>query len=1107
VTIGTTHGENTMDTTTTPPPVSHHANDGPAPDLPVSPPERPWEPDVGPIRTPDQKLRVFVSSTLGELAPERAAVSTAIRTLRLSPVMFELGARPHPPRDLYRSYLSQSQVFVGIYWQSYGWVAPDSTVSGIEDEYLLSGDRPKLIYVKEPATNRDRRLDGLLDRIRSDGRVSYTSFTSPGDLAELILDDLALLQTERFVASDADALPDGDVTFLFGDIEESTRLLEQHGEGYRPLLDHYRSVVRGSVAAHRGHLVDFEGDGAFAVFSEAGEAATAAVEIQRQLTAADQERGVPIRARIGIHSGHATPTAEGYIGLDVHRANRIATAGHGGQIVVSSTTRALVEDIAHHRSWRLHDLGNYALKGLSRTERLTQLDAPGLVAHFPPPRARNAARIRLPAQLTSLVDRTREVDEISTLLSGPGVRLVTLTGTGGIGKTRLALAVAERVASDYPDGVFFVNLAAATDPTQVLPTIAETLGLPIEGTAVDTLVEQLALDTTLLILDNLEQVAGAAPDVVDLLGRCPGLDVLVTSRVVLRIGGEHEYPVGPLEVPAPWVADPALIAETPAVALFVERARAVRPGFQLTDGNRTAVVDIVRLVDGLPLAVELAAARLRLFPPVTLADRLRRSLDALGGGITDLPERQQTLRATVDWSHDLLDDTERTVLRRIAVFAGTWTLVGAAAVVGEVTDDLAGVVEALIDHSLVLPAPGVDGGDGEPRFRLLATIREYAQERMVEAGEADSMRGRHIDHILAVVGRQANRLNGVEQVEGLRVLDAEWTDIQAVAERLVAERRWATLVRLLHGLWIFMWLRGHVTEATRWLDSTETGSLSQGAHGRWLWLRACAAFERGDYTVARTLLDESLDRVPESDVEVRAWAGYLRAALLPVFDQDVESLHSEFELARQRMRTGGDQWGEGWALSSLGMRATSSGDIEAAERYYLEGLALAESLRSESMLGQFHTQLAFAHLVSGRLDEAHHRLALAVDVYRRFHFREGLAYALEALAMLRLRQDLASEAMIALGAAEGIRSRLGINPWPSVQWVSDMLTATANGLADPELQAARLAGAQMDPVEAAIVALRNDKSAASDVIDVAAPYSDHERRSEQPGIAAEPPNA
>ena len=456
------------------------------------------------IRTPDQRLRVFVSSTLQELAAERQAVRDAVTRLRLVPVMFELGARPHPPRQVYRSYLAQSQVFVGVYWQSYGWVAPGEQVSGLEDEYLLSAGLPRLIYVKSPAPERESRLAEMLTRIRDDGDVSYQHFSAAAELQRLVENDLAVLLSERF---------------------------------------------------------------------------------------------------------------------------EMAPSGDGAA-------------------------GGASLAGA------------------------------LPVPATPLVGRDDDAAAVGDLVRAEGVRLVTLTGPGGVGKSRLAVEVAQRLGPGFQDGVRFVELGSVRAAELVTAAIAAALGLNTSGGALITdLKSYLRARRLVLVLDNFEQVMGAAPLVAELLGAAPGVVALVTSRMVLRLSGEHEFPVPTLPVPPIGAGgDAAEVQRCASVRLFVQRAQAASAGFELTSGNAGAVAEICRRLDGLPLAIELAAARVRLLPPQALLARLDDRMGLLTGGARDLPERQQTLRSTLDWSFDLLSGGEQALFARLGVFAGTFDLPAAEAV-------------------------------------------------------------------------------------------------------------------------------------------------------------------------------------------------------------------------------------------------------------------------------------------------------------------------------------------------------------------------------------------------------------------------------------------
>jgi predicted ATPase/class 3 adenylate cyclase len=1030
---------------------------------------------------PDGRLRVFVSSTIGELAAEREAAKTAIRTLRLAPVMFDLGARPHPPRDLYRSYLAESDIFVGIYWQSYGWTAPDMEISGIEDEFRLAGDRPRLIYVKEPAGQRDPALQILLDQIRPDGGVAYRQFESAGELAELLLDDLARLMTQHFDASPRRVeLPGGTLTFLFSDIEDSTRLVQDLGERYPAVLGAYRSMIRATVNAHNGQVVDTEGDGTFSVFTEPANAARAAVEIQRTLglepfTGGEDDghsdHAPGIRARVGLHTGRATVTPEGYVGLDVHRAARIGASGHGGQIIVSSTASSLLADVIAGQEWHLRDLGAFALKGLSRSEHLFQLQAPGLAEEFPPPRARQASEVHLPAQLTSLVGRGPEIAQVGALLSRPEVRLVTLSGSGGIGKTRLAVAVAAQVAADYPDGVLFVGLAGVRDPDQVMTAIAEAIGTTINRSSFEAVADHFATKRALLILDNFEQVVAGAPALTRLLTRCPGINMLVTSRVALRVIGEHEYLVPPLPVPSADTYGLEAVQSSAAVNLFVERARSVRPDFSVNVSNADDVAGIVRRLDGLPLAIELAAARLRMLTPATLLTQLARSFDALGHGPQDLPARQRTLRATIDWSHDLLTVDERQIFRRLSVLAQSWSLEAAVALADLDIGPTMSLLESLVEKSLLRIE---SDSDGEPRFRMLATVREYGQERLRDAGEYEALQNRHATHYRDLAEELVPGLNGAGHGAAMRRLDLEWENLRLAVLHFAESGDIPNMVRLIYSLWIYVWVRGHVAEVGEWMRKAgpPDPGLPAVSLGRLMWLTGGTFFERGDHSEALAAFERSIDVLSTTDdLEGLAWATYLRAATLPAFDASAAELRDMYIDSLERFRAIGTEWGETWAHTSLGLLAASSGDIAEAANHYRNCLEIAERLENRSMLAMAHTQLGFTHLAAGEIDQARVSLGLAVEIHRTIAYREGLVYTLEALAGLAMQEADASRAMIALGAAEATRDRLSLRPWPAAKWYFDFLVMTADAVADPEFVAARLTGRQMDPMTAATVVL------------------------------------
>jgi len=454
-------------------------------------------------------------------------------------------------------------------------------------------------------------------------------------------------------------LPTGTVTFLFSDIEGSTRLLQSLGDRWPPILERHRALLRAAFVEHGGEEVGTEGDSFFVVFPTAPGAVSAAAAAQRALSAEGWSDGVDVRVRIGLHTGEASLAAKTYVGLHVHRASRIAGVGHGGQVLLSTATHALVEQSLPD-AVELRDLGEHRLRDLEHPEHLWQLVIAGIQNEFPPIASLDAIPNNLPNRLTTFLGREHEIGEVSELLARS--RLLTLTGPGGTGKTRLSLEIAGRSLAHYSDGVFFVELAWITEPGLVLATVAQALGLPDRGgrSAVNRLIDHIGVRRMLLVLDNFEQVSAAAPSVTELLSACPNITVLVSSRSILHVSGEQEYPVPPLGLPVPAHLPPLTqLSEFEAVALFIERARSVKPDFAVTNENAPAVAEICVRLDGLPLAIELAAARIRILTPQAMLIRLEHRLGLLAGGSRDLPERQRTLRGAIAWSYDMLDETDR----------------------------------------------------------------------------------------------------------------------------------------------------------------------------------------------------------------------------------------------------------------------------------------------------------------------------------------------------------------------------------------------------------------------------------------------------------------
>ena len=812
------------------------------------------------IRTPDQRLRVFVSSTLGELANERDAVREAIESLRLTPVMFELGARPHPPRALYRAYLEQSDVFIGVYWEQYGWVAPSESVSGLEDEYNLAGDRPKLVYIKAPAPKREPRLATLIARIEADDEASYRPFASPGDLRGLVADDLAVLLTERFAAS----------------------------------------ATQPHEAAHR------------------------------------------------------------------------------------------------------------ELAG------------------------------RLPRPLTRLIGREGDVASVVELLGNPETRMLTILGTGGVGKTRLALEVAERVKDTYREGVTYVELGAIREPSLVFPAIAEALGVEGEaGAPVGLrLREVLASAHMLVVLDNVEQVADAAGELADLLASAPGVQLLVTSRRVLNLGGEHVYWLEPLPVAT------AEGGTGPAVDLFIDRALSSRPDFRPTDDDLAAIGEIARRLDGLPLAIELASAWLGVLSPRAVLDRMGdHRLDFLDRGTRDLPERQQTLRDTLAWSHSLLTADGQILFARLAIFVGSASLDAIEHVTNPdgrlVTLDL---LASLVDSSLLRPA----GEAAEPRFGMLETIREFAAEMLEQSGEADEFRARHETYYLELAERGDIALGTSAQIQWLERLTRETDNFRAVLRRAVDRDDAAAGVRMGRALTVYWPIRGTFSEGRGWMR-TVAALPSAGPRERAMaWtIGAIQAFWQGDFDMLETGLDDALREAKEPDDQrTIAFAQLLRSVVVGMSGDDkvgraapsdataypegegesfhvgmslgvrsyLASLDGRLDEARDYARAANDlsvRIGDSFLRASssalLARAALEVHDSTGARRHAIASVLAAQRLHNMSIAGWALELWAVAELDDGRVERAARLFALAE---RGFRLTSSGPWGVQVEIHRRLESDL-----------------------------------------------------------------------------------------------------
>jgi predicted ATPase/class 3 adenylate cyclase len=847
-------------------------------------------------------------------------------------------------------------------------------------------------------------------------------------------------------------LPTGTVTFLFSDIEGSTKLVERLGtSAWAQVLEAHRQIIRNSLAEAGGHEIKTEGDSFFIVFRSAEAAVGSAVGITRDLANQPWPPEADVRVRIGMHTGEGalSPTSD-YVGLDVHRAARIAAAAHGGQILMSVTTAALVDHTLPTGA-SVRDRGEHRLKDLSRPERIVELVVDGLQSAFPPLRTLEATPNNLPTQLTTFLGREREIGQILELLGTS--RLLTLTGPGGTGKTRLSLEVAARSTDRFPDGVFFVPLSAIDLPDLVAPTIAHAVGLPDRGgrAPIDRLLEHLGTRRILIVLDNFEQVLDAAPLVNSLLGGAPNLKVIVSSRAALHLYGEHEFPVPPLGMPDPGrLPDLAALSDYEAVNLFVERAMAVRPDFRLAAENAAAIVEICYRLDGLPLALELAAARVRLLSPQAMLARLQQVLDMPGSAqVRDLPARQQTLRGAIAWSHDLLDDQDRTLFACLSVFVGGADLDTIEAVCS--TDDGFDVLDhlaSLVDKSLLRQQ---EDRDGVPRFTMLETIREFARERLEEAGRTAQLRARHADLFCSLVDRARPLVMGPDKRRWLDRLEIEHGNIRAAFAWSIEQGDVARALRLSAGLWRFWQMRGYLAEGAErvaqalllpaWENQPELrADALDAAGGLQYWQARHAEAERW-YREALALRRSMGDMAGEAEqlynISVVVAFGHPRGS--PEAKESIEL--SEQALAL--FRTVGDRDGAGRALWGLASNEFSIERLQPARKHALEAMAIFEELQDGFMLAWSKYTLAGIQLtLHESLDEIIVRLEEALALFVEAADVSGYVLVLDAIAFVaQLQGDMERAArifggVIALEASSGTglnafnRTLMGFDPTP-----------------------------------------------------------------------------
>ena len=740
-------------------------------------------------------------------------------------------------------------------------------------------------------------------------------------------------------------LPSGTVAFLFTDIEGSTKRWQQDPRAMAAAVARHDELLRDIVARHGGAVFKTVGDAFCTAFPTVVPAVSAALESQHALYAEGWGEIGPIRVRMAVHAGDAEERDNDYFGPAVNRVARLLSAGHGGQILLSATATELVRERLPDDTL-LRDLGEHRLKDLARPEHIYHLVIPVLQTDFPAIATQEQHPTNLPPQLTSVIGREREAAEIRERLGQPAIRLVTLTGPGGVGKTRLALQLGNDALEDYSDGVWFVGLDQATDEPAVVSEMASAFGVrEVAGhPLLESLTEYLRDKQLLVILDNFEQVADAAPLVSRMLRAAPGVQALITSRTRLGLQGEHELVVPPLEVPPPGkrhAVDELL--QCSAVSLFVERARATRNGFELTDTNASAVTEICRGLDSLPLAIELAAARVKLLTPEALLSRMEQRLGLLTGGRGDRPARHQTLRATISWSFDLLNPDEQLLFARLAVFAGGFTLEAAETVCDPDGDlDILTVLEALVDHSLIRQG---EDATGEPRFSMLTTVREFAIEKL-EALADDPTRERHLAWCRSLMAEAGPALIGRDQQASLDRIERDHDNLRAALIWALADGRHEEMLRLAGEMYRFWEMHGYLSEGRRWLaealsapSTVPAAVVARALHGLGnLMVHQGDQAEAIDVHVRALALQREHGDAPGT---AEALAGLAGATLRQGDLDEAVRLYTE---SRELYETAGDRWGAAGAINGLAAVAHEQLDYARAQTLYEQGLAAFQAL-------------------------------------------------------------------------------------------------------------------------------------------------------------------
>ena len=849
------------------------------------------------------------------------------------------------------------------------------------------------------------------------------------------------------------------VTFLFTDIEGSTKLWEAHADEMQVALARHDALMREAIVGANGLVFKTVGDAFCAVFALASDAVAAALKVQMALEAEPWPEATRIKVRLALHTGAAASREGDYFGATLNRVARLLATGHGGQTLVSQATYDLVGDTLP-AAVSLRDLGAHQLKDLARPEQVYQLQHPRLHGDFPPIKSLSTHPNNLPQQLTSFIGREKELVEIRSLLGK--TRLLTLTGSGGSGKTRLSLQLGADSLEQFPDGAWLVELAPLADPGLAPQTVASELGVKEEPgkPILQTLTEHLKTRRLLLLLDNCEHMVAACAKVADTLMRqCPGVKILATSREALGIAGEQTYAVPALTLPNRKQAHtPASLSQYESVQLFSARALLVRADFRITNQNASAVASLCFQLDGIPLAIELAAARLRSLSVDEINGKLDQRFRLLTGGSRTALPRQQTLRSLIDWSYDLLNDSERLLLQRLSAFAGGWTLAAAEQVcAGEGVEDweVLDLSTSLSDKSLVV----AEQKNERSRYRLLETVRQYAQERLVERGGSEALRERHRDYFLALAEEAEPKLISAERSEWMKVLDEEHENLQAGLDWSVVEAGSSAGLRLCGALTRFWQMRGFLAEGREWCARVlkkPAGVERAPERAKALNAAGLLAFAHSDYPEARSRFEESLAIRRQLD-DRRGTAATLNNLGNVALEQgDFATARVLYEESREIARDLGDRLSMVVALNSLGRVTYEQGEHSAARRLYEESLVIVRELGDRSLLGILLTNLGIVVSEQGDYDSATALQAEALAIHREAGNRIGVAITLSNIADRVAKQgDFRAAAAL---HKEGLMIQRELGDRRGIAYSMVGLAAGAAAFGNP-LRAARMWGA------------------------------------------------